>query len=367
MEKTETSKFKQPEQLTDIFTKNSQSVQSFIDSDLIASLFDFSNDEIIITDADFNIAARNFKIFTHKTDNVKNFLNLLEKKELFEEKRFIEKYSRTKIKKTALRLVLPDGKYLKTQLTKIFSKDIFKGYLIVLNDYTADMLHAREKEYFIDTLMHDLKTPARAEENALELLCNETLGKLNPEQKQMLKEILNSSRYMVRMTDNVLAKLRLETQGLVLKKQLNSIKKTIESCVEDMKYMLESSNQTIRITSHIENDTFVYDEETIKLVLKNLLTNACEYSPKNSTVLVAIDGNTENIIISVKDKGCGIPDEKIEVLFNNPQSCNKRFKKVSSGLGLFISKKILEAHNGTIEVKNLKDNGSEIIVKLPSL
>ena len=58
---------------------------------------------------------------------------------------------------------------------------------------------------------------------------------------------------------------------------------------------------------------------------------------------------------------------KFCLITRNPATNNKRFKKVSSGLGLFISKKILEAHNGTIEVKNLKDNGSEIIVKLPSL
>ena len=115
----------------------------------------------------------------------------------------------------------------------------------------------------------------------------------------------------------------------------------------------------------MKDETFVYDEETIKLVIKNLLTNASEYSPKQSTILVTIKSNLENIIITVKDEGQGIPQEKIETLFNNPQAYNKRFKRVSAGLGLFISKKILEAHNGTIEVKNQNNNGSEVVVKLP--
>ena len=365
MEKTKASKSQFLKPLQEFQNAQKVSIESFIDSDVITSLFEFSNNEIIITDADFNILARNFKIFAQKSDNVKNFMTLLEKRHLYEEKKFIEKYSKSKVQKTALRLVLPEGKYVKTQITKRQQNNIINGYLIVLNDYTEEIIRVREKEYFIDTLMHDLKTPARAEENALELLCEGTLGELNSEQKQMLKEILNSSRYMVRMTDNVLAKLRLETEGLVLKKQLNSIKRTLETCVNDMKYMLEASGQTIKINTQMKDETFVYDEETIKLVIKNLLTNASEYSPKQSTILVTIKSNSENIIITVKDEGQGIPQEKIETLFNNPQAYNKRFKRVSAGLGLFISKKILEAHNGTIEVKNENNNGSEVVVKLP--
>ena len=339
--------------------------EGIVDSDLLASLFTLSNEEFILTDKNFNIQTRNFKVFINKSDNVKSFLDLLKKRKLFEELLFIEKYTLSKTQNIALRLVLPEGKYIKVQITKRFCKNQLCGYLIVMNDYTQEVVRLREKEYFIDTLMHDLKTPARAGERALELLCDGALGKFNTEQMQMLKEILVSSRYMVRMTDNVLAKLKLETEGLVLTKRLNSVKQSVESCINDIKYMLESSNQTIKVNSQLQDDLFVYDEETIKLVLKNLLTNASEYSPKNSTIYITIKNSLHNITISIKDEGKGIDVEKISALLTNPEMYNKRFKKVSSGLGLFISKKILEAHNGSITIKNIPDHGSEVIVKLP--
>ena len=359
MEKTNTSKLGLKS------TAAMLSDESIVDSGTLLSLFEFSNDEFILTDKNFNILIRNFKIFPPKYDNAENFLDLLEKRNLIEEILFIKKYANSKTQKTSLRLVLPEGKYVKTQITERFYKNKFCGYLIVLHDYTQEILRIREKEYYIDTLMHDLKTPARAEERALELLYEGSLGDLNTEQKQMLKEILASSRYMVRMTDNVLAKLKIETEGLVLKQQLNSIKKSVESCVNDIKYMLESAEQTIKVHSNIQDDCFIYDEETIKLVLKNLLTNASEYSPKNSTICLTISSYRQNILISIKDEGKGIDNEKIQNLFKNPQTYNKRFKKVSAGLGLFISKKILEAHNGSIEIKNAQNSGCEVLVKLP--
>ena len=363
MEKTKTSL--STAKLQESVKLKQQSVKAMFDADFITDLFDFSSDEIIITDNAFNILARNFKVFAQKSDNVKNFMTLLDKRGLYEEKIFIEKYSKSKTRKTALRLVLPEGKYIKAKVARRYENNNVIGYLIVLNDYTEEIVRVREKEYFIDTLMHDLKTPARAEENALELLCTGALGGLNTEQRQMLKEILNSSRYMVRMTDNVLTKLKLETSGLVLKKQPNSLKRTIESCIDDMKYMFETANQTIKIELLTTDEIFVYDEETIKLVIKNLLTNASEYSPPYSIIYMTIQQNTEKITITVKDKGKGISREKAETLFNIPNAYNKRFKKVSSGLGLFISRKILEAHNGTINVQSSDTAGSQFVVTLP--
>ena len=80
---------------------------------------------------------------------------------------------------------------------------------------------------------------------------------------------------------------------------------------------------------------------------------------------MTIQQNTEKITITVKDKGKGISREKAETLFNIPNAYNKRFKKVSSGLGLFISRKILEAHNGTINVQSSDTTGSQFVVTLP--
>lgn len=325
----------------------------------------FSNNELILTDLNFNIISRNNTILPPDLSKVTNFIDILEinkQEEIIEQVKF---FAKSKEKQLSFRLILLNGKYTKTNITKITKNDTHCGYLVVMNDFTEEIERAKQRECFIEMLTHDLKTPARAEGRALELLYEGTLGTLNKDQKDMVKEILNSSRYMIRMTDNVLTSLRFETEALKLNKKMNSIKHTIEHCINEIKYMLEEAHQTIKISSDTDEDTFLYDEETIKLVIINLLTNSCEYSPKNSTIYISVKKLFDNILISVRDEGLGIAEEKINLIFKEQTSLTKRFKKVGTGLGLFVCKKIMETHNGSIELNKNCKIGTEFILSLP--
>lgn len=334
-------------------------------------IFKFSNNEIMITDLNFNILSQNNAILKKNDCSSKNFLHILEMHEHFENAEELKDFSISRQKLMTFRFIVGKTRYTKTNVSKIFTNENHTGYLIFMENRTEEVRRESLRESFIEMLTHDLKTPVRAEKRALELLYDGSFGELNLNQKDIIKEILNSSRYMMRMTDNVLARYKLENESYTITKTSNSIKKTIQKCIGEINYLLEDANQTLKVNIDLENsafgDVFDYDEKDISLVLTNLIANASEHSPSDSEISVSVTRSKNDILVSVKDNGCGIAKEDMKSLFTEKTSKEIRFKKVSSGMGLFIVKKIIEAHKGRITVNSKPGCGSEFIVTLPAI
>ena len=155
-----------------------------------------------------------------------------------------------------------------------------------------------------------------------------------------------------------MTKYKLDNGKYKVFKRQYSIEETLKTCLDSLKYMFEGENQTIKIVSNLNKEIFDYDEREIKRVLTNLIANASEYSPANSTILISLDQDESNLKISISDEGPGISEEMLTNLFDEKQSFKPRFKKVGSGMGLYVTKKIKEAHNGSISVKSEPNVGS---------
>lgn len=137
-----------------------------------------------------------------------------------------------------------------------------------------------QKEQFIATLTHDLKTPIRAESRALQLMLDGVFGALTQEQHEIVKEIYNSSRFMAHMTDNLLARYKIDKKEVSLRKEKCSFKSTVEKCVENVKYLLDEKNQHIKVMNSLVDEEFCYDELEIMRVLNNLLNKRHRILPK---------------------------------------------------------------------------------------
>lgn len=332
----------------------------------LETIYEFSNDEIILTDLNFNIVSQNNKILNNPIYISKSFLEILAINEQNEAITTVQNFVNSDLKSVSFRFIVEENKYTKTNISKICSQKTHSGYLILMNDITEEIQIEKQREKFIETLTHDLKTPVRAEERALQLLYDGSFGELQTQQKDMVKEILNSSKYMIRMTDNILTKYKIDNHNLSLTKTAHSLRKSVEYCISKLSYLLETTNQTIKIINNSDDDVFCYDEQEIKKVLFNIIANASEYSPKNSTIYVQIfKDNEDKITIQIKDEGIGISQEKLNSYFLDNEENEKRFKKVGSGLGLFISKKIIDAHLGSIEVTSNENGGTIFSITLP--
>ncbi len=240
-----------------------------------------------------------------------------------------------------------------------------EGYILILRDITTHKEIEQQKETFVATLTHDLKTPVRAQMRALEMLLNEKFGKINDDQKNIIEETVNSNKYMFGMLDNLLATYRYENKSVTIQKHLFDLNELIKNCREELKYLANDKNQIIVFDFEEKNLEIFADSLEIKRVIMNLLSNAINYSGENEKIIISTKTSDNMVVISFIDRGKGISQEEISTLFNKFQSYAKKFRQVGTGLGLYLSKYIIESHSGVISVESEEGRGSTFTVKLP--
>lgn len=239
------------------------------------------------------------------------------------------------------------------------------GYVLILRDVTAHKEIEQQKETFVATLTHDLKTPVRAQMRALDMLLNEKFGQINDSQKDIIEETLNSNKYMFGMVDNLLASYRYENKSVNIQKHYFDINDLIKNCYNQIKYLANDKKQTINFDFEDETLDLSADSLEIKRVIINLLSNAINYTGEYGQIIISSKLKNDTIIISFIDNGKGISQDEISSLFNKYQSYAKKFRQVGTGLGLYLSKQIIESHGGTISVISEEGSGSVFTIKLP--
>lgn len=240
-----------------------------------------------------------------------------------------------------------------------------EGYILILRDVTANREIEQQKETFVATLTHDLKTPVRAQMRALEMLLNEKFGAINEGQKNIIEETVNSNKYMFSMVDNLLATYRYENKSINIQKHYFDVNSLIKDCYKQVKYLANDKNQTVNFDFKEETLDLYADSLEIRRVFMNLLSNAINYTGEYGEIAVSSKLNNDNVIISFIDNGRGLSPEEISTLFNKYQSFAKKFRQVGTGLGLYLSKLIVENHDGTISVESIEGKGSIFTIKLP--
>lgn len=251
-------------------------------------------------------------------------------------------------------------------IEKPFDVNIIKSQIFnLLKNQKALELKAANKETFLATVAHDLKTPISAGINALNLLLNENLGELEDDQHEIIEDILNSTKFMRDMVENILCKNKIEYSNINLSKQMCSLEELINHCIELTKYILEPKKQTIKLECALEDTLLPLDFLEMKRVIHNLIVNSSEYSPNGSQILIKIFKANNKTGFFIQDYGKGIDLEHQEDVFLQYMSFAKKEKRVGSGLGLYISKKIIEAHGGEVTLESKVGFGTKITVLLP--
>lgn len=266
-------------------------------------------------------------------------------------------------------------KILEESKETISSNKVLQEKSSELIDLTAQLKNANEKliikdkqkDEFLDTVAHELKTPITGIRAASELLMDEN-DDMPPEIRQnFLKNIVSDSDRLSRLINNILDFENLSSgrQQLHLKKR--NIQKTLKKAIGNIQHI--AANKDIKIVNNNSfNFELPYDEDRILQVLTNLLSNAIKFcEPKKGVITLDYKLGNDCIEIYVKDNGKGIPDEDINYIFEKfYQSKNQNtIKPQGSGLGLAISKQIIEKHHGSIWVEKGTKVGATFGFKLP--
>ena len=206
----------------------------------------------------------------------------------------------------------------------------------------------RIKNKFLGIAAHDLRNPAISIRGFSELLLRGT-DPLTDEQKEFISIIQSTSDNMLDLLNDLLDLSQMESGKLILKKKPASLKKLVEERVR--LYRLQTENK--RITIHMELfdiPVFEFDYSRIGQALDNLISNALKFSPPGTSVYLSLSENDNMAVFSVQDEGPGIPSEEQGLLFSEFQKLSIRptGSESSTGLGLAITKRIIDAHGGEI-------------------
>jgi two-component system sensor histidine kinase VicK len=225
------------------------------------------------------------------------------------------------------------------------------------------------KTEFINVAAHELRTPIQPILGLSEVLRSKTK---DTEQLSYLDVINRNAKRLLQLADDILDVTRIESQSLKLKKERFDLQELITAMVNEYSEIIAKSNKNIKLAYVSKNENgsksilVEADRGRISQVISNLLTNAIKFTQEGGIIVTTgindDDNNKNAIIVSVKDSGAGIDSEILPQLF--AKFTSKSFQ--GTGLGLFISKSIIEAHSGKIWARNNPDGrGATFSFTLP--
>lgn len=236
-----------------------------------------------------------------------------------------------------------------------------------LSQKNAELERLNEiKNQFIGMAAHDLRSPLGNIFSISEYL-EKRNENLNDTQKKFISNIKKQSSFLLNLVNDLLDVSVIEAGKVQLKKSKEDINQLIHfnidlNCELAVKKQIEIKFDTVH-----ESIQLFIDKNKIDQVMNNLLTNAIKYSNPETRIQVKLEKRREDILVEVKDQGLGIKQEEIPLLFKPFQKTSTESTKgeKSTGLGLYITKRIIEAHNGEINVKSKFGSGSTFYFTLP--
>lgn len=247
--------------------------------------------------------------------------------------------------------------------TKLLALDEKKRYVIIIKDITSQKEIEKIKEDFVATLTHDLKVPIIAERNILEFLINEKFGSINNEQKIAITNMKNCNDELLELVQTLLDTYKINDSGIELNKKEVDFGNFTQEIVEEMRPIAEKNELEIRCNT--QNTQILIDPIQFKRVIKNLILNAISHSDTEKYINIKIEQSEDFVTIKITDYGKGIPQEDLDKIFEKYYSASKKFRKIGTGLGLYLSKQIVKAHNGEISVSSKENEGTEFCIKIP--
>lgn len=227
------------------------------------------------------------------------------------------------------------------------------------------------KTEFIANMSHELRTPLNIIFSTAQLF-NVLINKGEEINTDKIRNYINSIKQncyrLIRLVNNLIDMTKIDSGFIKIDLNNQNIVQVTEDIVQSTVEYVQYMSRTIIFDTDEEEKVMAFDAEKLERILLNLISNATKFTNPGDKIYVNLYDKGDNVIISVKDTGRGIPEEKLSQLF-------ERFKQVDpllsrshegSGIGLTIVKALVEMHGGTIKVKSKYNEGSEFIICLPA-
>ncbi len=224
----------------------------------------------------------------------------------------------------------------------------------------------RIKNEFLANISHELRTPLNAIIGFSEVLAAKLFGDLNPKQAEYVSDIQVSGIHLLGMINEILDISKLEAHAMSLNLGKFSIAQAVDEIVNVIKPL--SDKKFITVEKNIEEDREVFaDFQKISQILYNLLSNAIKFSPENGKIEINIGFENNKLFIKIKDNGIGIEEKYHGKIFGKFVQLESSYtkKESSTGLGLTITKQLVEMHGGQISLKSEVGKGTTFVIEIP--
>lgn len=345
----------------------------------LLSIISSLNDGVIVLDDKLNPWAIN--------DSARSFLGITKESPTFEDISLSfasEMNIQEKIKEvmqfdrvTTLHEVIITGKTFQVFINPIGGKNNvpISGVSVLLQDITAEKSVEKTKEEFSHSVVHELRAPVTAIKDSASLMIADGLSE--EDEKKMLNLIHDQAKKMLTQISTILDAAKVEGGKLILTKAPGDIGKVVQD--EVALFLPEAKKKNITLVAEVGNNLPVVSFDSIRIAqaITNIISNSLKYTNENGIIKITVDTDEEYertksegfLIITVADNGIGILPEKQNMLFTKfgqfNSNASKESQKASSGLGLYITKGIIDAHGGTIGIESAVGKGTTTTLKLP--
>ncbi len=255
---------------------------------------------------------------------------------------------------------------------------VFRHFLVKNNEYQNKLkiekieqeniknINAVKLEFFTN-ISHEFKTPLTLVLGPLQQLINS--GSVDSKIKNTLLSVEKNAKNLYKLINQVLEFRKIEAKETSINATKGDLVHFIEEVVNSFYFLAESGNINLKFNSSESSVIAFFDWDKLEKVMNNLISNSIKYTPENGLVNISLGVSNENksVKITVKDNGIGIPKNQLAFIFNRfyQISNSNRSSSMGSGIGLALSKVLIELHKGTIKVKSKEHKGTIFKIEFP--
>ena len=255
---------------------------------------------------------------------------------------------------TTIRVLSPKGKIL--------------GFFKVIKDRTREEEILKTKSEFLTVAAHQMRTPLSGIRWSLETLLGADSSNLTETQRDLLKRTLEATDKVLRLANDLLDTANIEAGKFGYEFVQGDLIGLIQKVLEGYLPLAEKHGIKIYLQPPADGlEPFKFDPMRIKIVIQNLIENALRYNVENGQIIIKIEKKPPYVEVSVTDTGIGIPKDEIPKLFSKFFRASNvlKYETEGTGLGLYITKNIVEAHGGKIWAESIENRGSTFYFTLP--
>ena len=221
-----------------------------------------------------------------------------------------------------------------------------------------------KKDEYVSKIIHDLENPIVAQITALESFLSTTADKLSQEERDLIELTLNSCNYMQKLTEIFNSVYRLNFENIKLNYEKFNATELINTLIKDLNILLKYCE--LDIVLDCENEIIVNaDKAQIKKVIEILLSNAVNYAFKNSTIKIRTSTLNGDFLFEIKNNSLYIEPQILKEVFEKHKTYPSLYNKNGVGLGLYLSREIIQAHQGSMIAKSSPETITIFGFKIP--